>query len=88
MQLYEALADQLTDIVVNSVSVASGVNILKLLEKRRLSQILTASIFELTMFYLFVQVLCIRKPEEAIDLFMVEIMHMRHKFDVDTRLVS
>lgn len=34
------------------------------------------------------QVLCIRKPEEPIDLFMVEIMHMRHKFDVDTRLVS
>lgn len=33
------------------------------------------------------QVLCIRKPEEPIDLFMVEIMHMRHKFDVDTRLV-
>ena len=33
------------------------------------------------------QVLCIRKPEEAIDLFMVEIMHMRHKFDADTRLV-
>ncbi|CAJ2668843.1 unnamed protein product [Trifolium pratense] len=28
------------------------------------------------------------KPEEAIDLFMVEIMHMRHKFDVDTRLVE
>ncbi|KAI5591548.1 hypothetical protein BDE02_04G087700 [Populus trichocarpa] len=50
-KLYEALADQLTDIVVNSV-------------------------------------LCIRKPEEAIDLFMVEIMHMRHKFDVDTRLVE
>ncbi|KAJ6766405.1 T-COMPLEX PROTEIN 1 SUBUNIT ZETA 2 [Salix purpurea] len=50
-KLYEALADQLTDIVVNSV-------------------------------------LCIRKPEEAIDLFMVEIMHMRHKFDVDTRLVN
>ncbi|KAG2326475.1 hypothetical protein Bca52824_009203 [Brassica carinata] len=49
--LYEGLADQLTDIVVNSV-------------------------------------LCIRKPEEPIDLFMVEIMHMRHKFDVDTRLVS
>lgn len=49
-KLYEALADQLTDIVVNAV-------------------------------------LCIRKPEEAIDLFMVEIMHMRHKFDVDTRLV-
>ncbi|TQD78563.1 hypothetical protein C1H46_035887 [Malus baccata] len=49
-KLYEALADQLTDIVVNSV-------------------------------------LCIRKPEEPIDLFMVEIMHMRHKFDVDTRLV-
>ncbi|XP_071913477.1 T-complex protein 1 subunit zeta 1 isoform X2 [Coffea arabica] len=34
------------------------------------------------------KVLCIRKPEEAIDLFMVEIMHMRHKFDVDTRLVE
>ncbi|RVX06420.1 T-complex protein 1 subunit zeta 2 [Vitis vinifera] len=49
-KLYEAMADQLTDIVVNSV-------------------------------------LCIRKPEEGIDLFMVEIMHMRHKFDVDTRLV-
>ncbi|KAG5247534.1 T-complex protein [Salix suchowensis] len=48
---YAALADQLTDIVVNSV-------------------------------------LCIRKPEEAIDLFMVEIMQMRHKFDVDTRLVE
>ncbi|KAB1211175.1 T-complex protein 1 subunit zeta [Morella rubra] len=50
-KLYEALADQLTDIVVNAV-------------------------------------LCIRKPEESIDLFMVEIMHMRHKFDVDTRLVE
>ncbi|XP_022993219.1 T-complex protein 1 subunit zeta 1 isoform X2 [Cucurbita maxima] len=50
-KLYESLADQLTDIVVNAV-------------------------------------LCIRKPEEAIDLFMVEIMHMRHKFDVDTRLVE
>ncbi|RVW44852.1 T-complex protein 1 subunit zeta 1 [Vitis vinifera] len=49
-KLYEAMADQLTDIVVNAV-------------------------------------LCIRKPEEGIDLFMVEIMHMRHKFDVDTRLV-
>ncbi|KAL9261500.1 T-complex protein 1 subunit zeta 1-like protein [Drosera capensis] len=34
------------------------------------------------------KVLCIRKPEEPIDLFMVEIMHMRHKFDVDTRLVE
>lgn len=33
------------------------------------------------------QVLCLRKPDEPIDLFMVEIMHMRHKFDVDTRLV-
>ncbi|KAG6743104.1 hypothetical protein POTOM_054050 [Populus tomentosa] len=50
-KLHEALADQLTDIVVNSV-------------------------------------LCIRKPEEGIDLFMVEIMHMRHKFDVDTRLIN
>lgn len=38
-------------------------------------------------FLLALQVLCIRKPEESIDLFMVEIMHMRHKFDVDTRLV-
>ncbi|KAL9255269.1 T-complex protein 1 subunit zeta 1-like protein [Drosera capensis] len=34
------------------------------------------------------KVLCIRKPEDPIDLFMVEIMHMRHKFDVDTRLVE
>ncbi|KAJ6804148.1 T-complex protein 1 subunit zeta 1 [Iris pallida] len=50
-KLYEVLADQLTEIVVNSV-------------------------------------LCIRKPDEPIDLFMVEIMHMRHKFDVDTRLVE
>ncbi|XP_071701832.1 T-complex protein 1 subunit zeta 1-like isoform X2 [Rutidosis leptorrhynchoides] len=50
-KLYEALADQLTDIVANAV-------------------------------------LCVRKPEEPIDLFMVEIMHMRHKFDVDTRLVE
>ncbi|OMO94722.1 Chaperonin Cpn60/TCP-1 [Corchorus olitorius] len=50
-KLYESLADQLTDIVVNSV-------------------------------------LCVRKPDEPIDLFMVEIMHMRHKFDVDTRLVE
>ncbi|GLJ14878.1 hypothetical protein SUGI_0242060 [Cryptomeria japonica] len=33
-------------------------------------------------------VLCSQKPEESIDLFMVEIMHMRHKFDVDTRLVE
>ncbi|CAN6451544.1 unnamed protein product [Victoria cruziana] len=50
-KLYEALADQLTEIVVNAV-------------------------------------LCIRKPVEPIDLFMVEIMHMKHKFDVDTRLVE
>ncbi|XP_074279242.1 T-complex protein 1 subunit zeta 1 [Silene latifolia] len=50
-KLYEALADQLTEIVVNAV-------------------------------------LCIRKPLEPIDLFMVEIMHMRHKFDVDTKLVN
>ncbi|KAI8573478.1 hypothetical protein RHMOL_Rhmol01G0280800 [Rhododendron molle] len=34
------------------------------------------------------KVLCIWNPEEAIDLFMVEIMYMRHKFDVDTRLVG
>ncbi|KAL5167716.1 T-complex protein 1 subunit zeta 1 [Glycine soja] len=50
-KLYESLADQLTDIIVDAV-------------------------------------LCIRKPEEEIDLFMVEIMHMRHKFDIDTRLVE
>uniref|UniRef100_A0A0D6R2E5 T-complex protein 1 subunit zeta n=1 Tax=Araucaria cunninghamii TaxID=56994 RepID=A0A0D6R2E5_ARACU len=50
-KLYESLADQLTDIVVNAV-------------------------------------LCIQKPEEPIDLFMVEIMHMKHKFDVDTHLVE
>lgn len=50
-KVYEALADQLTDIVVNAV-------------------------------------LCIRKPTEAIDLFMVEIMHMKHRFDTDTRLVE
>eukprot|EP00897_Mesotaenium_endlicherianum_P001533 jgi/Mesen1/1407/ME000130S00496 len=50
-KVYEELADQLTDIVVNAV-------------------------------------LCIRSPEEPIDLFMVEIMHMRHKFDTDSRLVE
>ncbi|CAM6085367.1 unnamed protein product [Calypogeia fissa] len=33
-------------------------------------------------------VFCIRKAEEPIDLFMVEIMHMRHKMDTDTRLVE
>nr|GEV93880.1 T-complex protein 1 subunit zeta 1 [Tanacetum cinerariifolium] len=33
-------------------------------------------------------VICFRKPEEQIDLFMVEIMHMRHKFDADTRLIE
>ncbi|XP_037454493.1 T-complex protein 1 subunit zeta 1 [Triticum dicoccoides] len=50
-KLYESLADQLTDIVVNAV-------------------------------------LCIRQSDQPIDLFMVEIMHMRHKFDVDTRLIE
>ncbi|PRQ50920.1 putative chaperonin Cpn60/TCP-1 family, groEL-like apical domain-containing protein [Rosa chinensis] len=50
-KLHEALADQLTDIVVNAV-------------------------------------LCICIPVEAIDLLMVDIMHMRHKFDADTRLVE
>eukprot|EP00246_Nothoceros_aenigmaticus_P002535 TRINITY_DN13400_c0_g2_i1.p1 TRINITY_DN13400_c0_g2~~TRINITY_DN13400_c0_g2_i1.p1 ORF type:complete len:535 (-),score=113.38 TRINITY_DN13400_c0_g2_i1:180-1784(-) len=33
-------------------------------------------------------VLCIRKPDEPIDLFMVEQMHMRHRLDTDTRLVE
>jgi T-complex protein 1 subunit zeta len=33
-------------------------------------------------------VLCVRKPDEPIDLFMVEIMHMKHRFDSDTRLVE
>jgi T-complex protein 1 subunit zeta len=32
-------------------------------------------------------VCCIAKPEEPIDLHMVEIMHMKHKLDSDTRLV-
>ncbi|KAL5721157.1 T-complex protein 1 subunit zeta [Ranunculus cassubicifolius] len=50
-KLSEAMADQLSQIIVNAV-------------------------------------LCIRKREEPIDLFMVEIMHMRHKFDIDTRLVD
>ncbi|EFJ08216.1 hypothetical protein SELMODRAFT_161138 [Selaginella moellendorffii] len=50
-KVHEALADQLTDIVVNAV-------------------------------------LCVKKPQEPLDLFMVEIMHMRHKFDTDTRLVE
>eukprot|EP00227_Mantoniella_beaufortii_P011673 CAMPEP_0197577326 /NCGR_PEP_ID=MMETSP1326-20131121/1996_1 /TAXON_ID=1155430 /ORGANISM="Genus nov. species nov., Strain RCC2288" /LENGTH=537 /DNA_ID=CAMNT_0043140381 /DNA_START=18 /DNA_END=1631 /DNA_ORIENTATION=+ len=33
-------------------------------------------------------VLCVAKPDEPIDLHMVEIMHMRHKLESDTRLVS
>ena len=33
-------------------------------------------------------VLYIQNTEESIDLFMVEIMHMRHKFDIDTHLVE
>eukprot|EP00475_Leptophrys_vorax_P043336 TRINITY_DN8315_c0_g1_i1.p1 TRINITY_DN8315_c0_g1~~TRINITY_DN8315_c0_g1_i1.p1 ORF type:complete len:540 (-),score=62.65 TRINITY_DN8315_c0_g1_i1:80-1489(-) len=33
-------------------------------------------------------VLCIRTPPEPIDLFMVELMHMRHKLDCDSRLVE
>eukprot|EP00198_Chlamydomonas_reinhardtii_P005174 XP_001694510.1 T-complex protein, zeta subunit [Chlamydomonas reinhardtii] len=32
-------------------------------------------------------VLMVRRPNQPIDLFMVEIMHMRHKLDSDTRLV-
>lgn len=33
-------------------------------------------------------VLLVQKPEEAIDLHMVEIMHMKHKLDRDTRLIK
>ena len=33
-------------------------------------------------------VCCIAKPEEPVDLHMVEIMHMKHKLDSDTRLVQ
>ncbi|KAK3243508.1 T-complex protein 1 subunit zeta [Cymbomonas tetramitiformis] len=33
-------------------------------------------------------VLCIRKPDTPIDLHMVEIMHMKHKFASDTRLIN
>jgi len=33
-------------------------------------------------------VLCIAKPDEPLDLHMVEIMHMKHKLDSETRLVS
>lgn len=32
-------------------------------------------------------VVCILKPEEPIGLFMVEIFHMRRKFDVDTNTI-
>ncbi|EFJ43772.1 chaperonin complex component [Volvox carteri f. nagariensis] len=32
-------------------------------------------------------VLTVRRPGQPIDLFMVEVMHMRHKLDSDTRLV-
>jgi len=33
-------------------------------------------------------VLCIRKPDEPLDLHMVEVMHMLHKSDLDTQLVK
>merc|ERR1719197_1771288 len=33
-------------------------------------------------------VLCIRKPEEKIDLHMIEVMHMLHKSGTDSRLVK
>lgn len=33
-------------------------------------------------------VLCIRKPEEPLDLHMIEIMHMQHKSGTDSRLVQ
>lgn len=49
-KLYQELADQLTDIVVDAV-------------------------------------LTIRKEDEPLDLYMVEIMHMKHKMDKDTRLI-
>mmetsp|Transcript_50578 Transcript_50578/g.161823 ORF Transcript_50578/g.161823 Transcript_50578/m.161823 type:complete len:435 (-) Transcript_50578:60-1364(-) len=49
-KLQEAMADQLTEICVDSV-------------------------------------LCIRTPDAPIDLFMVEIMHMRHKLESDTSLI-
>lgn len=32
-------------------------------------------------------VLCIRKPDAPIDLYMIETMHMRHKLDQDTKLI-
>ncbi|KAA6416598.1 MAG: TCP-1 cpn60 chaperonin family [Trebouxia sp. A1-2] len=50
-KLYQDLADQLTDIVVDAV-------------------------------------LTIRKEDEPLDLYMVEIMHMKHKMDKDTRLIK
>ncbi|KAI3451756.1 hypothetical protein Pfo_008421 [Paulownia fortunei] len=56
IKLYQQLADQLTEIVVNACE--------------------------------YLNVLCICKTKEPIDLFMVELMHMRHKFDVGTRLVE
>ena len=31
---------------------------------------------------------CVRQPGEPIDLHMIEIMHMRHKLDTDTRLIK
>ena len=30
---------------------------------------------------------CTQKPEKSFDLFIVEIMHMQHKFDIDTHLI-
>ncbi len=32
-------------------------------------------------------VLTIQKPDQPLDLYMVEIMHMRHKLDTDTKLI-
>eukprot|EP00850_Spirogloea_muscicola_P023142 SM000332S12447 [mRNA] locus=s332:46304:51288:- [translate_table: standard] len=74
-KVHEELADQLTDIVVDaSLEFTPPPDCVDAIAPgHRRSAVM--------------QVLCVRQPGEAIDLFMVEIMHMRHKLDTDTRLV-
>eukprot|EP00850_Spirogloea_muscicola_P021590 SM000255S08769 [mRNA] locus=s255:7302:12339:+ [translate_table: standard] len=75
-KVHEELADQLTDIVVDALlSFNPPPDCVDAIGPGHgLSTVM--------------QVLCVRQPGEAIDLFMVEIMHMRHKLDTDTRLVK
>ncbi|KAG6537038.1 hypothetical protein ZIOFF_002116 [Zingiber officinale] len=84
-KLYESLADQLTDVVVDALKTSA---LCYTLIHENLIIVPFLGVLFANISWHALDVLCIRKPDEPIDLFMVEIMHMRHKFDVDTRLVE